>query len=280
MINARRADKIILHGLFKTDLIAMTILQPWIHKKCFWVIWGGDLYDYRMAKQKNKSRIQERLKKLLIPRLGNVITHIEGDYKLAQLWYDVEGKWHQCFMYPSNLYKEFSGNKVAHEGVNILLGNSATSTNNHMEALDKLSSQKRDDIRIYCPLSYGDDDYAKEVEKTGRKLFGEKFICLKQFIPIDYYIEFLSNMDIAIFNNNRQQAMGTIRTLLGLGKKVYINKSTTQEVYLRKQGLKIFTLDNLSLDPDFPEKEQNIETTKRTYSKEKLIHCLREIFDN
>ena len=33
------------------------------------------------------------------------------------------------------------------------------------------------------------------------------------------YIQFLNQIDIAVFNHNRQQAMGTIRSLLGMGKK-------------------------------------------------------------
>ena len=40
--------------------------------------------------------------------------------------------------------------------INILIGNSATETNNHIEVLDLLSKFKNEDIKIYVPLSYGD----------------------------------------------------------------------------------------------------------------------------
>lgn len=278
VIEAFKADKIILHGLFNTDLIAITIIQPWIHNKCFWVIWGGDLYDYRMTKFENKSKIKERLKELLIPRLGNIITDNEGDYELAQKWYDARGKWHKCFMYPSNLYKKLPRTQISHNSINILLGNSATSTNNHIDALKKLSCYKDENIKIYCPLSYGNENYAKEIERIGEEMFGIKFISLRKFMPSNDYINFLTEIDIAIFNNNRQQAMGTIRTLLGLGKKIYLNRSTTSSKYLEKKGLKVFSFENFSLKTHFPEKENNIAIIKSSFSKKNLKNCLANIF--
>ncbi|WP_181881452.1 hypothetical protein [Helicobacter sp. MIT 99-5507] len=38
-------------------------------------------------------------------------------------------------------------------------------------------------------------------------------------MQFDEYIAFLNNIDIAIFKQNRQQAMGNIFVLLALGKK-------------------------------------------------------------
>lgn len=39
------------------------------------------------------------------------------------------------------------------------------------------------------------------------------------FMDFNEYINFLSTIDIAIFNHKRQQGMGNIITLLGMGKK-------------------------------------------------------------
>ena len=40
------AEKIILHGLFNCHLLYILALQPWLLKKCCWVLWGGDLYAH------------------------------------------------------------------------------------------------------------------------------------------------------------------------------------------------------------------------------------------
>ena len=41
---AHGSRKIILHGLFDFRLIICLFFMPWLLKKCYWVIWGGDLY--------------------------------------------------------------------------------------------------------------------------------------------------------------------------------------------------------------------------------------------
>lgn len=38
------AEKIILHGLWVERLNQLLFLQPWLLKKCYWVMWGGDFY--------------------------------------------------------------------------------------------------------------------------------------------------------------------------------------------------------------------------------------------
>src|SRR5690606_3405679 len=98
--------------------------------------------------------------------------------------------------------------------VNILVGNSADPSNNHLEILDKLLPYKDADIQIYTPLSYGDQDHAKLVSEYGKKLFSEKFSPVTDFMKEENYLNFLCSIDIAIFNHKRQQGMGNITTLL------------------------------------------------------------------
>jgi len=43
-IKMQKADKIILHGLFDNKMVFILFLQPWLLKKCYWVMWGGDFY--------------------------------------------------------------------------------------------------------------------------------------------------------------------------------------------------------------------------------------------
>lgn len=244
----QKSEKVIVHGLFVWWHLIILSLVPWHLKKCYWVIWGGDLYTYKLSKRSLGWLKKEVFRRFVIKRIGHFITHIEGDYKLAQQWYGSKGEWHECFMYPSNLYQEAPTQSLPHKGANILLGNSADPTNNHLEVLDKLKCHAGENIKIYCPLSYGDQSYAQKISDCGASLFGEKFIALRDFIPFEKYIELLGKIDIAIFNHNRQQGMGNITTLLGMGKKVFIREDVTPYKMFEKIGIRVYPINKLDLN--------------------------------
>lgn len=276
-----RAEKIILHGIFDGRLLFLLMLQPWLLRKCYWMIWGGDLYDHQLGQKDFKWKIREFFKKNTIRKFGHFITHIRGDYELAQQWYGAKGQWHDCFMYQSNLYREYPLTPKKHEGINILLGNSASRSNNHLDALEKLQPYSSENLRIYCPLSYGDNSYGDEVAKAGQAIFGEKFIPLRDFMPFERYIELLSDIDIAVFNHNRQQGLGNTTTLLGLGKKVYLRSDTTTWKTLIGMGLVLGDSQNLELRKLPPETSAaNQAIIARRFSKSVLIDQFRSILED
>ena len=47
------------------------------------------------------------------------------------------------------------------------------------------------------------------------------------FVPKDAYIRWLNTMDVGVFANDRQQALGNIFYLMRLKKKVYLRKGTS-----------------------------------------------------
>lgn len=243
----RDARKVIIHGMFSSHLLYLLMLQPWLLKKCYWTIWGGDLYIHQVKKKDWRWKKNEWVKQFVIPRLGHLITHIRGDYELAKKWYGAKGVWHECFMYPSNLYHESPAQDTPHDGINILLGNSADPSNNHIDALEKLRPYAAKNIRIFCPLSYGDAEYAKQVADYGKIIFGEKFNPLLEFMKFDDYKKLLARIDIAIFNHKRQQGMGNTTTLLGMGKKVFMRDDVTPYSMFEKNGIKVFPISDFNL---------------------------------
>jgi len=274
-----RAEKIILHGLWNNWIVKMLAFNPWLLNKCYWVIWGGDLYSYKLAERTRKWQIHEVFRRIVIKRMGHLVTHINGDYKLAQQWYDAKGEWRECFMYPSNLYQEASTQSLPHEGVNILLGNSADPSNNHIEALDKLKRHAVENIRVYCPLSYGDQKYAHKVSDYGASNFGEDFISLREFMPLDRYTELLAKIDIAIFNHKRQQGMGNITTLLGMGKKLYLRKEISTWGFLQGLGVTVFDINSLDFSRiETAISDRNSDVVKNYFSENNLISQLGRIF--
>ncbi|MFP4698562.1 MAG: TDP-N-acetylfucosamine:lipid II N-acetylfucosaminyltransferase, partial [Eubacteriales bacterium] len=223
----------------------------------------------------------------LIKNMHGLITHLKGDYELAQKWYGAKGKYYYSFLYPSNLYKKYDlkkGQKSPKKKY-IQIGNSACETNNHIEVFEKLSKYKSENIEFICPLSYsGKEEYIKEVIDAGYKTFGkEKFNPITDFMSFDKYLELLAKVDVAIFNHKRQRGLGNIITLLGLGKKVYIREEITTWQFCIDHDLKVYNanadfddlLDKMSEDL----KQKNKNKVKRQFSEKKLVEDWKKIFN-
>lgn len=275
-----RADKIILHGIFDHKTLFILFIQPWLLKKCYWVIWGGDLYNYQYRGKIFRSNQFEIIRSFVIKRIGNLVTYIKGDYELVKKWYGATGKFHECFIYPSNLYKDYDIPQKSGNSINIIVGNSSDPTNNHFEILDKLEHYKEQDILIYCPLSYGDPKHAEQVIEHGTTLFGDKFIPLLEFIPFEKYLVLLGQIDIAIFAHKRQQAMGNIITLLGLGKKVFMRRNITTWELFNSIDVKIFDFNSLEVSLiDKATKRYNQRKIRQYFSKNNYLQQLHDLFD-
>jgi hypothetical protein len=228
-----------------------------------------------------KTKIIYFMRNIIFKNLEYFVTYIKGDYELAQKWYGAKGEYHECFMYPSNLYKEYDIKLTEHDTINIQLGNSTDPSNNHIEVLDKLKKYKDENIKIYAPLSYGDQEHAHRVISYGKELFEDKFIPLTEFMVFEKYLEFLGDIDIAIFAHKRQQAMGNTITLLGLGKKVYLDSSAVQCDFFNKHDVKVFDIDDIDLEKFSQMKaSDNKQKIKDLFSKETLIQGLKRIFND
>jgi dTDP-N-acetylfucosamine:lipid II N-acetylfucosaminyltransferase len=278
IIKMHQADKVILHGIFDIRLVQILFFTPWLLHKCHWVIWGGDLYTYQLGYKNRKWKIKEFYRRPVIKNIGHLVTYIEGDVALARKWYKAKGEYHECLMYTSNLYKEYSVQKNRSKTISIQVGNSASPSNNHLEVLKKLLPYKDKNICIYLPLSYGSQEYAKQVIEHGREWFGDKFKPLIDMLPFNEYLAFLGTIDIAIFNHNRQQAMGNIITLLGLGKTVYIRSDTTQWQFFKDIGIEIRDVELLST-LESQNLNENISRIKAYFSQDNYLKQLESLFN-
>lgn len=273
-----KVEKIILHGLWVPLSFLLLSLQPWLLRKCYWVMWGWDLYAYKLKNQSSRRRIHEILRRIVIKRVGHLVTYVDGDVELAREWYGARGHYHRCLMYPSNLFRNCDVPRKLDDTINIQVGNSADPSNEHLEVLSVLEQFKHENIRVYAPLSYGDQVYACNVADVGRRVFGDKFIALTEFSPADEYLRFLGSIDIAIFNHRRQQAMGNIIKLLGLGKKVYLHPKTTSRAVFESLGIKVFGLNYLSLDRlDEKTATRNSECIRSAFTEDVLRRQWQEI---
>lgn len=153
-----------------------------------------------------------------------------------------KGKFHRVCYYSAE--DTFAQGPERMDGPDILIGNSATDTNNHLELFDCLMSVELDDRRLITPLSYGDDWYGDEIARIGRKLFGERFVPLRTYMPINEYYDRIATCGTVMMNHVRQQAGTTIATALYKGAKVFLRKENPVFDFYRNMGLKLFTIQD------------------------------------
>jgi len=101
---------------------------------------------------------------------------------------------------------------------------------------------------------------------------------------LEQYIKKLQGCGIVIMNHYKQQAVGNILMMLWLGSKVYLNESNTIYHYLKRIGIKIFSIDNdlirdnhlalMNLSQD--EIDQNRSILKKTIGEEHVIKGLKD----
>jgi hypothetical protein len=272
-----QAEKIIFHGLFEIKVVQVLWAMPWLLKKSYWVIWGGDLYTYQFGDKNWKWNIKEFFRRPVIKKMGHLVTGTPGDVELARQWYDANGKHLTCFNYPSNVYKILPEIENEKESTNILVGNSADPSNNYIAIFGRLKKNVNDKCKIYCPLSYGDMSYAAKVIENGEGLFGDRFLPIRKFMEFDDYMRLLASVDVAIFDHPRQQAFGNIISLLGFGKKVYINPVSTLNSVFGQYGITVYDSKSIDLSPIDPAvADKNRARVEEFFSKQALVDSLNK----
>jgi dTDP-N-acetylfucosamine:lipid II N-acetylfucosaminyltransferase len=135
-------------------------------------------------------------------------------------------------------------------GPNLLVGNSATSANNHLELFDCI--RRHVDLagrQLIVPLSYGDAAYRAHIERIGRQLFGDAFVPLVDFLPKDRYIELLTSCGHVMMNHVRQQALGNLVISGLLGARLHLNGRSPLGPWLRRAGISVSDVERPQMHP-------------------------------
>ena len=208
------AKKIILHGLWRDKVDVLLYFNQELLKKCYWIMWGGDFYF-----PEKHSKIRHEV----IKNMRHCVPVTYDDYLYIKSHYDSNATYHKCINYPKSI-KVFKDRLTCNNTKikKVLVGNSATDTNRHLEVFKKLINFQ--DIDIFAPLSYGNCLYQQYIIQEGKQIFGDNFYPIIEMMEYNQYISFLKTINIAIFNHNRQQGVGNILLLLAMGKTIYLSK--------------------------------------------------------
>jgi dTDP-N-acetylfucosamine:lipid II N-acetylfucosaminyltransferase len=265
------SEKIVLHGIWRDKVNSILVEDQKLLDKTYWFMWGAEFYFPEKYDTAHKT---------VIKNAAFLISGVEGDIDLVREKYGAKGKFIEGMVYAKfNKLKPQPFTKVK-KGVDILLGNSGAVSNNHCEAIN-LMSKKADNIKkIYTPLSYaGSNDYIDKVEKLGNLIFPGRFSAMKDYLNLNTYLNFITHIDIAVFNHDRQQGINNLLILLETGKKIFMRPEITTYRQFKKKGFHIFDINNFDTSPlTLEQVSQNRRLIFDNYSKEKTLDVLKTIF--
>ena len=275
-------DALILHSLYALPPYILRAVNS--KAKVIWFAWGYDIYtnyfpykplvpiktykklthnaNCRLDLKKEKTRITEPLKRIIYREkfsnkiIKSALSRIDLFGGVFEEEYDLLNNNVPCFrakrirhnyIHPEEFELKELECIQRYEGDNILLGNSAGATNNHIDVmylLHKAIGGKSNGIKIICPLSYGGKkDYIDKVIKTGRNLFGDSFVPLTSFLPLDEYNSLVQSCSSVLMGHLRQAAVGNCLTSMWMGLKLFMYEDSMNYQHYSKEGLTIFSLD-------------------------------------
>jgi dTDP-N-acetylfucosamine:lipid II N-acetylfucosaminyltransferase len=173
----------------------------------------------------------------------------------------------------------FQKGPQAMEGLDVLLGNSATASNNHVEALDWLRS-RAGNARLVVPLSYGDAAYGQAVAAQGRERFGERLDALTGWMALADYNERIRHCGFVVMNHRRQQAVGNVTSALYKGATVYLRRENPLFDFLSDLGVCLRQIDDNAgaLEAlSVPERARNREIIGAHYARARVLSAIRAL---
>lgn len=303
-------EKLFLHSFFIGNL---NFFLKNVRKdlEIVWIFWGADGYRYtpwekrwylpltwkykKSAYKLNKNIIKNsfyalntfrkrwlrsRSTRELIKRVNICATWIRYDYYLIR---HVNPKM-QWMYYAYYTTEQMGLENSVHYPLNfnrLWLGNSATDTNNHLDALQFLKDIQWDGD-IIVPLSYGSPSYAETISTFGKELFGAKFLPISELLPLDQYHKLMNSCGIVWMNHIRQQAAGNTLAALYLGKAVIMNKENNLYKTLSDWG--IYFIEEEAIVGGITKQNESLLARNRSiisehFSKIKNFESLRNILN-
>lgn len=289
------------------------VLPASCNVKIYWIIWGLDLYNKLLApagfemftsdnvysglfdksfgafNRIGAAKEAKSTVKFIEENVDYIVTDTtESDYsQLVKYYPQLAAKpWKDFFYYPIDtilgelFYRPLPDNSCKET---VMVGNSASRTNNHKYLLALLSQFDLKGKKVVVPLSYsGRARYVNEVVAYGKKEV-EGFVPLMKFMPLEEYNRLQFSTAVALFGNLRQEAIGNIIIALYMGAKVFLFESNPVYEWAVAHSLKVYPMGKLSqteLDTLLPaeDAEHNRSVLRELYSKRRMMQLIKELF--
>lgn len=264
---ARRYDVIIAHSLTNQAVFALLVAPEKTLK--VWSGWGFDYYTddvcALLGKESKKlykelgeiykkkepvlktvlKKVFSTLKSMSIRRFDYFSAPIPSDYLILKKNYpQFSGEYIQLNY--GSVEETFSLGGSAVTGRNILLGNSASITNNHIEAFEKIKKLDVEEQKLIVPLSYGGGEYRDAIIAKGKDCFDELFYPLTDFMPLGEYSQIINSCSLIIMAHKRQQALGNICSAMYSGARIVLDEENPIYQFFIEKGAVINSLSSLN----------------------------------
>lgn len=299
---------VIMHGLFtyfQYDIIRHLPAKT----KLAWVLWGAEIYTrpdiyssflapytrlaYKLKQCKefqfHKKQDQDTVPIEILKRVDYILCSSNEIYEEVRSYIgeaDIQHLTYSYFTLERLIGTELLDKTV--EGCNILLGNSASLDNNHLDALMRL---KRVGIperaKLITPLSYGDLWIRNLVNKVGKILFKQQFYPLLEFMQRPEYNKLVQSCSVFVANHHRPNAFANTLTALYLGARVYVSEDSIQAKFLQNMGLNVDiierSLNNKNSDIFVPhtdvERENDRKIIRNLYGEDNMRKNIQRIVE-
>ena len=180
----------------------------------------------------------------------------------------------------------FAAGTPAMAGPDVLLGNSANPTNNHLDALSLLRERLPPGGKLVVPLSYGKapSGYAQAVVEAGRGALGARFEPITDWMSIAAYNARIAGCGWVFMNHRRQQAVGNICAALYRGATVYLRRDNPLYGFFTDLGVALQAVEALEADPTAPlspltvdQQQRNRQAIEARYGRAQVVAAIRAL---
>ena len=303
---------IIVHFL-KGD--SLEFLLKISHPCIYWIEWGADLYrsmlspkGYQLYADKDILwKIDDRFKFKILFKLNEYLAGKKSQFKMIRAVKKVK------YFVPDSMYDEYPlllkyfpqlnhleyrdffyypideilGDKLINarvSGDNIIIGNSASISNNHLYVFEKLHTLGNLDKNIIVPLSYGiKEKYVNMVNDAGETFWGKRYQPVRNFMSLEEYNNLLLSANIFIYGNWRQEAVGNILIALYLGGKVFLDEHNPLLNFYKSLGLSIWGINEFSKEElckrmSINDVKKNQDILLSVYSRKRQLELIKKNF--
>jgi len=257
--------------------LTLNLYKPYTRKYIYGVKNTTELIKQLIRKIINGCLLKNIAYKKMLKRVNYISTVLLNEYELIKQ----NNKTNADFFHFKYISKSFMAAEIKKNelGDMVLLGNSATETNNHLDILKILDDIKFDTSRLLIPLNYGNKQYGNMINSSCQKK-QMKAVVLLDFMAFDEYVALLNNCSYCIIGCIRQQAVGNIILMLLRGVKLFLYKDSVIFKYLISRGYYVFSIDDISSESfAFPltieQKEWNFTLIANEYDYTKFIEDLK-----
>lgn len=283
------------------------LLYKWVATHDFrelnWMVWGGDLYNlsslddqcyepitlqqYVKKDWSFKTKLyalkvwttQQPYQQKAYAKVKNVLTWMREEYLYASTHLPLRAD-HKFFFYenqfPYNQLDALVMSDRKSERLRLIIGNSGSPTNNHLDAIAFLEQHKIE-ADLFLPVSYGDKRYINFLKRKATFKYGS-ISFMDRYMPFEEYLQFLSTADGLLMNTLRPQGYGNILMMMYLGKPVFFNAKNISLPDLTAAKIKWFSMEQIRSFEDVNSQSQNKEAVVNLFSHDRLVGEYGELF--